>query len=136
VTEIADSWSQCPDFTSIDRTQVQWNFQLVGALAELKYQEAIKDIRGVFEPAEEQFFARQNEFEDALVRVWGEHGPARAAQFVTEYTDHCLATVDNAYDNLVDYLMFKYLYRYPNAAPPRLPSVGEPIVPIVHDLSE
>ena len=136
VTEIADSWSQCPDFTSIDRTQVQWNFQLVGALAELKYQEAIKDIRGVFEPAEERFLARQNEFEDAMERVLGEHGPARAAQLVTEYTNQCLANVDNAYDNLVDYLMFKYLYRYPNAAPPRLPSVGEPIVPIVHDLSE
>ncbi|MDP6507353.1 MAG: hypothetical protein QF886_27240, partial [Planctomycetota bacterium] len=101
-----------------------------------KYQEAIEDIRGVFEAAEEQFLAGQNEFEDALARVLREQEPARAAQFVTEYTNQCLANVDNAYDDLVDYLMFKYLYRYPNAAPPRLPSVGEPTVPIVHDLSE
>ena len=133
VTEIADSWSRRPDFTGIDLTQVQWKFQLVGALAELKYQDAIEDIRGVFEPAEEQFLARQAEFEDALARVFRQHGAARAAQFVTEYANQCLANVDDAYGALVNYLMLKYLYRYPDVAPPTLPALGTPTVPVVSE---
>ena len=133
MTEIADSWSRRPDFTGIDLTQVQWKFQLVGALAELKYQDAIEDIRGVFEPAEEQFLARQAEFEDALARVFRQHGVTRAAQFVTEYANQCLANVDDAYGALVNYLMLKYLYRYPDVAPPTLPALGTPTVPVVSE---
>jgi dipeptidase len=53
VTELADPWSSKPNFTGIDLTQIQWKFQLVGNLTCLKYQEAIEDVRGVFEPAEE-----------------------------------------------------------------------------------
>ncbi len=128
-TEIAESWSRSPNFTQIDRTQVQWKFQLVKGLAELKYQDAIKDVRGVFEPAEERFLALQPEFEDAAVQVFRKYGAARAERFVTEYTNSCLENVDSAYGELVDYLMFKYLYSYSDAAPPRLTGVSAPTVP-------
>ena len=129
VNEIADSWSRRPDFTRIDRTQVQWKLQLVEDLAGLKYQEAIQDVRGVFEPAEARFLTLQPEFEDAAVRLFREHGAARAEAFVTDYTNSCLVKVDGAYGELVDYLTFKYLYSYPNAAPPKLPEVGAPTIP-------
>ena len=128
-TEIAASWSRPPDFTRIARDQVQWKFQLVEDLTGLKYQEAIDDVRNVFGPAEERFLALQPEFEEAAVRVWKEHGPARAEQFVTEYGNACLKKVDQAYDELVDYLMFKYLYSYARAAPPSLPRVGAVAIP-------
>ncbi|MFC1715859.1 dipeptidase [Candidatus Poribacteria bacterium] len=129
VTEIAESWSRSPNFTQIDLTQVQWKFQLVKNLAELKYQEAIKDVRGVFEPAEERFLALQTEFEDAATQVFRKYGTARAERFVTEYTNSCLGSVDNAYGELVDYLMFKYLHSYSDVAPPELTGVIAPTVP-------
>ena len=128
-TEITESWSRVPDFTEIDRTQVQWKFQLVEDLAGLKYQEAVKDVRGVFEPAEERFLEIQPEFEAAAKRVLQEHGTARAEKFVTEYGNACLENVDEAYGRLVDYLMFKYLYSYSSSAPRELPRVGMPAVP-------
>jgi dipeptidase len=129
VTELTESWSRSPNFTRIDRTQVQWKFQLVGSLACLKYQEAIKDVRGVFEPAEERFLALQPEFEDAAVQVFSKYGAARVERFVTEYTNSCLENVDNAYGELVDYLMFRYLHSYSDVAPPKLTGVSMPTVP-------
>ena len=128
-TKINESWTRSPDFTRIDRTQVQWNFQLVEDLAGLKYQEAIKDVRGVLEPAEARFLALQPEFENAAVRVFRKHGRERAERFVTEYTNSCLVKVDDAYGELVDYLMFKYLYSYSHVAPPKLPEVSAPTIP-------
>ncbi len=129
VTELTESWSRSPNFTQIDRTQVQWKFQLVEDLTGLKYQEAIKDVRGIFEPAEARLLALQPEFEDAAVRVFRKYGTAHAERFVTEYTNSCLDNVDNAYGELVDYLMFKYLYSYSDAAPPKLTEVSAPTVP-------
>ncbi|MFV1968285.1 MAG: hypothetical protein ACC628_22910, partial [Pirellulaceae bacterium] len=82
-----------------------------------------------FKPAEEQFLASQGEFEDAAVAVFKEHGAARSEEFVTEYTNACLDEVDDAYRKLVDYLMFKYLYSYAQAAPPALTGVSPPTVP-------
>ena len=128
-TEITDSWSRTPDFTRIDRTQVQWEFQLAEDLAGLKYQEAIEDVRRVVEPAEERFLALQPEFEKAAVRAFKTNGPAGTEKLVTEYTNLCLKEVDDAYGELVDHLMFEYLYSYSNAAPPRLPAVSPPEIP-------
>lgn len=128
-TEITDSWSRPPDFTKIDRTQVQWEFQLIEDLASLKYQEAIKDVRGVFEPAEARLLTLQPEFEEAAVRVFNKDGAAGAERFVTEYTNTCLEDVDGMYGELVDHLMFKYLYSYSNAAPPALPKVPTFTIP-------
>ncbi len=128
-TKIPESWRQPPDFTRIARAQLQWKCQLVEDLTGLKYQEAIADVRRVFGPAEGRLLALQPEFEDAAVRVFREHGTARAEQFVTAYTDSCLEKIDDAYGELVDFLMFKYLYGYSNAAPPKLPQVGTLAVP-------
>ena len=128
-TEIAESWSRVPDFTEIDRTQVQWKFQLVEDLAGLKYQEAVKDVRGVFEPAEERFLKIQPQFEAAAERVLRKHGTASAEKFVTEYGNACLEDVDKACGQLVDYLTFKYLYSYSSSSPPKLPGVDLPTLP-------
>jgi len=125
VTRITDSWRRKPNFTTVDRTQVQWKFQLVEDLVGLKYQEAIKDVRRVFGPAEKQFLAVQPEFEAAATRVYTERGAAQAEEFVTKYTNACLETVNDTYGALVDYLMFKYLYSFSHAAPPTLPCCGK-----------
>lgn len=128
-TRLPESWSRAPEFTRIDRSQVQWKFQLVEDLTGLRYQEAIADVRGVFGPAEERFLKLQPEFEDTAVDVFRNHGPARAEAFVTEYSSACLKTVDAAYGELVDFLTFKYLYSYSSIAPRQLPTVGSVAVP-------
>jgi len=128
-TRIPQSWSCTPDFTRVARGQVQWKFQLVEDLAGVRYQEAIADVRKVFAPAEERFLTLQGEFEDAAVRVFNEQRAARAEEFVTAYTNSCLEKVDDAYGELVDFLMFKYLYGYSQVAPPKLPAVVRPAVP-------
>ena len=128
---ITDSWSRPPDFTRIARTQVQWKFQLVEDLAGLRYQEAIADVRRVFGPAEQRFLTLQPEFEDAAVRVFRKQGATSAKQFVTAYTNSCLETVDDAYSELVDFLMFKYLYSYSKASAPKLPGIGTLTVPVM-----
>jgi hypothetical protein len=40
-----------------------------------------------------------------------------------------LEEVDKVYGELVDFLMFKYLYSYAQAAPPSLPQIGPLAVP-------
>jgi hypothetical protein len=54
------------------------------------------------------------------------HSNTDAERCVTWYTNACLKSVDDAYDELVDYLMFKYVYRYPDAAPPKSPILDVP----------
>jgi len=130
-TRIAESWSRSPDFTRIDRSQFPWKAQLVEDLAGLEYQEAIKAIQGVFEPAEQRFLSLQSEFEKAATVVYHQHGAAGAEAFVTEYTNACLESVDRAYDELVDYLMFRHLYSYSDVAPPKRPAVRPPEIPTV-----
>ena len=128
-TELPESWSCVPNFTRIDRTQIQWKFQLVENLVCLRYQEAMRDVEAVLGPAEERLLALQPEVEDAAVLVSGESGEEAVARFVTDYTRSCLERVDEAYDELVDFLMFKYLYSYAGVAPPELPSVSAPEIP-------
>ncbi len=129
VTEIPPSWSRSPDFTRIDRTQAQWKFQLVEDLAGLRFQEAIQDVRGVYEPAEAQFLAVQSEVETRAEEVFREKGAEAAEEFVTEYSKQCMTNVDTAYGELLDHLMFKYLYSYSSAAPQQLPKIEAPMIP-------
>jgi hypothetical protein len=103
---------------------------LVEDLAGLRYQDAIKDVRGVFQPAEDRFLKLQPRFEESAVRVFNALGRARAEEFVTEYSGACLEAVDKASGELVDYLMFKYLYSYSSTAPPKLPVVAAPRIPL------
>jgi dipeptidase len=128
-TKVPDSWGRLPDFTRIDRVQVQWKFRLAADLTGVKYQEAIADVRKVFQPAEERFLSLQGEFEEAAVRVFRNHGQARGEQFVAAYSNSCLGKVDEAYGELAEFLTFKYLYGYAQVAPPRLPKVGGVAVP-------
>ncbi len=130
VIALPDSWGRPADFTRIDRNQAQWNFRLVSSLANhLNYQDCMKDIRSVFEPAEEKYFNNQVEFEKAAVRVFEEHGVKSAERFVTEYAKSNLDQIGYAYYKLVDYLMFQYLLDKPDVAPQAPPSIAAPVIP-------
>jgi dipeptidase len=131
VTDLPDSWDQPADFTKIDRTQAQWNFRFVYSLANnLNYQDAVRDIEAVFAPAEARYFALQPELEKEAVRVFERQGVRAAETFLTNYTSQCLKQVGYSYHELVDYLMFQYLLGHAEVAPPSLPVIGAPAIPM------
>jgi dipeptidase len=131
ITELPKAWDQAPDYTQIRRDQVPWNFRLVHSLANnLRYQDAVQDIRRVFEPAEAAFFESQPQLEARAAGVLRDKGDEGIESFLNNYAKHCLTQVGHAYDELVDYLMFKYLVAHSEVAPPKLPFIAPPIIPV------
>ena len=132
VTELPDAWDQGPDYTRIRRDQAPWNFRLVCSLAtNLRYQDALADIRRVYEPAEAAFFSIQPQVEKEAVKVLKQQGGAGLERFLNAYAHHCLTQVGYAYNELVDYLMLRYLLADAEVAPPALPVVAPPVIPVV-----
>lgn len=126
ITEIPLSWSTKVDFDRINRDQAAWNFILARNLSYVRYQDAIKDIKAVIEPAEERFFAMQPEFEKSVVDVYKKQGETAAREILTNYSYYWLQQVHNTYNELVDYLLYKYIFPKPKIAPPTLPQVVLP----------
>jgi dipeptidase len=134
VTDLPNTWDQAPDYTRINRDQVQWNFRLVFSLANnLRYQDVIQDIQHVFRPAEAAFFKIQKQVERTADEVLRKEGAIGVERFLNAYTEHCLRQVGYAYKELVDYLMFTYLVDHSEVAPQKLPEVSAPVVPAAPD---
>ncbi len=132
VTELPNAWDQAPDYTRIDRNQTPWNFRLVFSLANnLRYQDAVRDIQSVYQPAEAAYFKIQPQVEKAALALIEKHGDRALKSFLNDYADQCLTQVGYTYSELVDYLMFRYLVDHSEVAPPKLPTVGTPVVPEV-----
>jgi dipeptidase len=129
VTDLPDAWDHPANFTRIDRQQPQWNFRLAHNLANnLRYQDAVEDIRRVFHPAEERFLRLRDEVETAATDALERRGRQGMEKFLTEYARQCTAQVGYAYNELVDYLMLQYLVDYGEVAPPSLPQIAPPVV--------
>lgn len=131
ITDLPDAWDLAPDYTRINRHQAPWNFRLVYSLANnLRYQDAMQDIRRVFEPAEAAFFKIQPRIEARASAILRDQGDKALEQFLNSYAEHCLTQVGRAYQDLVDYLMFRYLVDHAEVAPPKLPAISPPIIPV------
>jgi dipeptidase len=134
VTDLPDAWDQPPDYTKINRNQVPWNFRLVFSLANnLQYQDAMQDIRHVYQHAETEFFKIQPHIERTATNVLRKEGSDGIESFLNKYAQHCLKQVGYAYNELVDYLMFQYLVDHSEVAPPKLPVISAPVVPTMQD---
>jgi dipeptidase len=134
VTDLPDAWDQAPDYTRINRSQVQWNFRLVFSLANnLRYQDAMQDIKCVYQPAEEEFFKIQTKVETTAADVLRKEGIEGIERFLNAYAHHCLKQVGYAYNELVDYLMFQYLVEHSEVAPPKLPVISAATIPALSD---
>ncbi|MFO7904480.1 MAG: dipeptidase [Planctomycetota bacterium] len=130
VRELPASWVNPPNFAEIDRGQVQWNYRLVSNLAnQRRYQDIIKDVRQVIQPAEAAFLDAQSELDSAALQVLEREGRAGLERFLTDYVHGCLTEVETAYRDLVDYLMFQYLYDRADIAPAQLPTIERPVIP-------
>jgi dipeptidase len=134
VTDLPDAWDHGPDYTKIRRDQAPWNFRLAFSLANnLRYQDAIQDIKRVFGPAEAAFFDIQTGVERNAAEVAAKEGKEGVERFLNAYGDHCLTQVGHGYRELVDYLMFRYLVDHWEVAPPKLPAIGAPVIPAAPD---
>ncbi len=127
ISELPLSWTNETWFNRVDRDQAAWNFNLVYNLAHAKHQEAIKDIRGVIEPAEEKLFAMREDFEKEVIRVYNEQGEGAAIRMLTDFSYFWFNQIHNTYDELVDYLLYKYVYEEAvRGGLPRLPVIVPP----------
>jgi len=132
VTDLPDAWDLAPNYTRIDRDQAPWNFRLVCALANhLRYQDAVADIQHVFEPAETAFRDIQPQVEKTAAKILKDEGPAGLERFLNAYTGRAMRQVGYTYNELVDYLMFRYLLADWEVAPPKRPIIALPTIPAV-----
>lgn len=127
VARVPSSWSTT-DLRKVNRENTYWAFNLVNTLSLIKYQEAIKDIKGVRDPAETNFFAIQPAIESAAVALYNSRDPTAAWDFITNYTNACLSEVSDTYWELVDYLLFKYYFKTWVPEPGPLPMVMPPVL--------
>lgn len=126
VTELPLSWTSKTDFARINRDQAAWNFNLVYNLVHVKEQEAIEDVKGVIKPAEERLFAVQEEFEKKVTDIYKTKGKDAAVEMLTQYSYYWFNQVHNTYNELVDFLLYKYVFENPELAPPKLPQIVPP----------
>lgn len=130
VTELPGTWDQGPDYTTLNRDQVQWNFRLVHSLANnLNYQDAMQDIHRVLEPAEAAYFKIQGDVEAAATDILQEQGVTGVTAYLNGYAEDCLKQVGTAYHELVDYLMFQYLVDHAEVSPAECPVIRFPQIP-------
>jgi len=129
-TDLPNPWDLAPDYTQVNRNQTQWNFRLVSGLVNnLNYQEAIQDVQRVIKPAEAAFFKIQPDVERTAANIAEKYGYRGVEHFLNMYADQCLTQVGYAYNELVDYLIFRYLIDNWEVAPPKLPVIGAPVIP-------
>jgi len=106
VQEIPLSWS------TFDRTEFgldadRWAFMLADDLVNRRYQDAIKDLREVRDPLQEEFFANQESIEKKALELYKED-PMKAKQFLTDYTKSTMEKATKVYWDLNWELIAKY----------------------------
>jgi hypothetical protein len=83
----------------------------------------------MFRPAETAFLKIQPDVERIAAEVAAKYGPKGIECFLNSYAEQSLTQVGYAYNELVDYLMFRYLVDHWEVAPPKLPVIGAPVIP-------
>ena len=131
-TELPESYSNT-ELTQINRDDAFWALNLVDTLPLIKWQNAIQDVRAVYDTAEDTFFAQKPEFESFILDLYSGRRNAAAdelaSQLATKYTNASMDAVSNGSWGLVDYLLFTYYFRSSSGAPQELPAIDAPPPP-------
>lgn len=90
-----------------EESSARWAFDFVDNLANLKFQEAIKDIWARRNPFEEEIFARQAELEKGALGIFRKN-PGQARQYLTRYSNDLMNRALKIYLELRDTLIAKY----------------------------
>jgi len=90
-----------------EEKSARWAIDFVDNLANLKFQEAVKDIWAVRNPFEEEIFTKQQEIEKEALALHRKN-PRAAQKFLTNYSNGLMTRVLDMYHNLRDTLIVKY----------------------------
>jgi dipeptidase len=94
-----------PDAFSED--SARWAIDFIDNLLYLRWQEAIKDLRRERDPLEASFFAQQQEIDARGLELF-KQDPAKAVQYLTEYTWKAMDRIVTMYRDLRNVLITKY----------------------------
>ncbi|MGD8346878.1 MAG: hypothetical protein PVI83_06505, partial [Lysobacterales bacterium] len=90
-----------------DERSARWAFDFVDNLLNLKFQQAIEDVRAVRGPFEQAMFDRQDEIErEALALL--EQDPQKAREFLSAYSNGLMEQATALYLQLRNELIVKY----------------------------
>jgi dipeptidase len=95
------------DPNKYDEKSARWAIDFVDNLANLKFQEAIKDVRAVREPFEEKIFSSRKEVEGKALKLYKED-PQKAKEYLTEYSNGLMQDVTQMFLELRNELITKY----------------------------
>lgn len=98
---------QVYDPEKYDERSARWAFDFVDNLLNLKFQEAIKDVRAVREPFEQAMFDRQAGLEKEALALY-KKDPQAAREFLTEYSNGLMEQATGLYLQLRNELIVKY----------------------------
>ena len=95
------------DPNKYDEKSARWAIDFVDNLANLKFQEVIKDVRIVRDPFENEIFAKQIQIEDEASKLYKKN-PKAAREFLTNYSNGLMNKVTEMYLGLRDTIITKY----------------------------
>ena len=94
-----------PDRFSED--SARWAIDFVDNLLYLKWQHAIKDLRAVRDPLEEEFFAKTDSIDQEALKLFKKN-PEMAKKYLTDYTRSNMERTVKMYKELRNLLITKY----------------------------
>ncbi len=94
-----------PDRFSED--SARWAIDFVDNLLYLRWQHAIKDLRAVRDPLEEEFFAKTGSIDQEALNLFKKN-PEEAKKYLTDYTRSCMERTVKMYKELRNLLITKY----------------------------
>lgn len=106
VTETAEGY-QVYDPERYTEDSTRWAIDFVDNLANLRFQEAIGDVRAVRDPFEARLFSEQARIEEEAARLHAD-SPEAAAEFLTAYTRKAMEEVHRMFLDLRGTLITKY----------------------------
>jgi len=90
-----------------DERSARWAIDFVDNLANLKFQEAIKDIRAARNPFEKKIFSQQTAVEKKAEKLY-KKSPQKAQKYLTDYSNGLMKEVVDIYTGLRNALIVKY----------------------------
>ncbi len=106
VQETAECY-QVYDPSSYSDASARWTIDFVDNLANLRYQDAIVDVRELRDPFEDRLFADQAEIEAEALRLYAE-SPEAAESYLTGYTQGIMNEVPQMFITLREALIVTY----------------------------
>jgi dipeptidase len=95
------------DPNKYDEKSARWAIDFVDNLANLKFQEIIKDVRAVRDPFENEIFTTQNQRELEAQNLYKKN-PKQAQEYLTSYSNGLMDKVTEMYVGLRNTIITKY----------------------------